>query len=141
MGGVGNDHIRLGDVGHHPLGGHLPHQTPHPGLDPGVAFHLAHLFLYFLFGHPQAFFEPVTLMQIVQASQDQENRQDAPGQAHPLGLKERGQVNGVLQQQCRQVRQQAAQADISQATDGRRLGQGFAKFRQGLPGKQSLEAV
>ena len=45
MGRVGDDHIGLGDLGHHPPAGHFPLEAAHPRLDQRVPFGLFKFFL------------------------------------------------------------------------------------------------
>ena len=69
MGGVRNDHIRLGQGLHHTLHGGLPHLLLDLSLNLGISFLLFVLFLDFLLGHLHVFRKLEFLISIIRKCQ------------------------------------------------------------------------
>ena len=76
MGGVGDDHIRLGKVLHHSPLGDFPHLLPDTSFDLRVTFLLFIFFFNLLFGHPHVLTELVLLIDEVRRSNDHVDQGD-----------------------------------------------------------------
>ena len=138
---VGNDHVGVLDLLHHPLGGHLALAAANLLFDLGAAFHVFVLVLDFLLGHAHALHEAVALVGHI----DQGNQQQASCKPeHGVRYQRARQGHGRAYVQIADRHQRgkvALQHPVQNQSDQAELQNRLDELDQGLGSQHALDAA
>ncbi len=136
MGRVGDHHVGLGHLGHHPAPRHLALQLTDPALDVRVALAFLVLLLDLFLGHAQLLeVVPELPGHVDRGHQQQRTGGQRAAQQHQLEQAQQRLLHRRVHQR-HGVRQMAPQHPEADASDQQRLGDGLGQLDQRLRGEQ-----